>query len=576
MSKATKTRISTRFISYFAVIYLVMIGLMGLIVDMSARSALVDEVDESLVIAAMLARQSLPDASRYDAWASASFDASGFRLTLIDDKGVVLADSHSDPDVLENHLQRPEVQSALRGEVGRAQRTSGSTGFEQRYVAIPPDAGLIVRTSVATRIINDDLWLVRRSTLIAAVAFGLLGVGLMALLARRLAAPIIELTEQARSVAEGDPDVMPRRSRVEELDQLGLAIATMGGRLGSRVSDAEAAIGTLEMVLEALPQGTILVDGRDEIAYANPAAIGILGSVPESLGSLAPLRFQSAVREARATGSPVEKVVEHGAPMRRLRGLATRLAADERVLLLVVDLTESERVDSVRREFVANASHELKTPVSTIIAASETMRMALERGDSSAAGFASRIESSARQLDRLVTDLLDLSRLEREQPDLAPVRLDLLVQEEVDRIRPEASEGEIELVLIADPVSAHAQHRDLSIAVRNLLDNALRHTSSGGSISVKVWSEGESAMASFTDTGEGIPQRDAERVFERFYRVDSARSRATGGTGLGLAIVKHVIESHGGSVDLESQLGVGSTFTIRIRLAAEGESSRSN
>lgn len=576
-SRPYRTKLSSRFVAYYAITYLVMIGLMGFMVDRTTRTALVDEVDENLTVAAGLAEEALPtDPSGYADWAQSTFQASGFRVTLIDTEGVVHADSHSDPEVMENHLGRPEVQMALTGEVGEANRVSDSTGFEQRYVALPPVDGLMVRTSVATRVIDDELWLLRRSIVVAATALGLLGVGLMVFLARRLAQPITELTEQAGAVAEGATDVQPRRSRVEELDQLGLAISTMANRLGSRLSDAEQAMSTLEVVLGALPQGTVLVDGEDRIVYVNTAAGEILGVVPESLVNLAPLQFQNAVRDARLKKKTQTRVLDHGNPTRRLRGVATPFSADDRVLLLVVDITERERTDSIRRDFVANASHELKTPVSTIIASSEALQIALERGDVSAAAFADRIESSARQLDRLVGDLLDLSRLEKESPELSPSRLDHLVRDEVERIRPEAVARGIEIVSHTDEVTATINQRDVSIAVRNMLDNAIRYTPEHGSIVVEVNSEDGSALISVSDTGEGVPTRDIERVFERFYRVDSARSRATGGTGLGLSIVKHVAEGHGGTVSLESELGVGSTFTIRLPMTSKGEETQGN
>ncbi|MGD2044103.1 MAG: ATP-binding protein [Acidimicrobiia bacterium] len=572
-----RTKLSSRFVVYYAITYLVMIGLMGFIVERTARDALTSEVDENLAVAARLATESLPDDPvDYERWVRDTFTAGGFRTTLIDTEGVVLADSHSDPAVMENHLQRPEVQIALSGEVGEAQRISGSTGFEQRYVALPPEEGLIVRTSVATRVIDDELSSVRTSIVLAASALGLLGVALMAFLGRRLARPITELTAQARAVAEGDTKVSPRRSRVAELDQLGLAISTMANRLGVRLSDAEEATATLGVVLEALPQGTVLIDGDDQVVYVNPAARSILGNVPDSLSALAPLQLQNAVREARINNQNETRLVDHGSPPRRLRAVATPFVADDRVLLLVVDITDSERTDSIRRDFVANASHELKTPVSTIIASSEALQIALERRDGSASGFADRIEGSARQLDRLVADLLDLSRLERDKPEMTPVRLDHLVRDEVERIRGEAEAKQLDLQISLNQVTAMANHRDVAIAVRNLLDNAVRYTNNGGSIMVGLGIDHAEAVISVADSGEGIPTRDVERVFERFYRVDSARSRGTGGTGLGLSIVKHVAESHGGGVSVDSELGVGSTFTVRLPLGERGAVSTAN
>jgi signal transduction histidine kinase len=393
---------------------------------------------------------------------------------------------------------------------------------------------------------------------------------LVAFLARRLARPISVLTDQALAVAEGDTDIAPHRSNVWELDQLGLAISTIASKVGSRLTDAEQTTAMLEVVLGALSQGTILFDGADRVMYANPSAYTILGAVPDELSGLVPLQLQDAVRAARSGREQETRTVDHGVPLKRLRAVATPFAGDDRVLLAIVDITERERTDSIRRDFVANASHELKTPVSTIIASSEALRLALERGDDSALAFAARIEGSAHQLDRLVGDLLDLSRLEREFPEVAPVRVDRLVGDEVQRARGEADSKGLTLEVISQSVTAMVNQRDVAIAVANLLDNAIRYTSEGGTVTVEVTGDRDEVVISVTDTGEGIPIRDIDRVFERFYRVDAARSRATGGTGLGLSIVRHVAESHGGSVSVESQLGVGSTFTIRLPLDQRG------
>lgn len=559
------TNLSKRSLIYYALAYLLLIGLMGLIVDRSIGSALISEVDDNLVVAARLARQSLPvDEGGYQDWAEATFQATGYRTTLIAVDGQVLADSHSDPEVMENHARRPEVQEALKGEIGVSSRVSDSTGSDQRYVATPAQEGLIVRTSVPTRVIDSELGPIRLSVVLTVAILGLVGILVVALLARRFARPIAELTDQARAVAAGDTEVTPRRSRVRELDELGLAISAMANRLGSRLSVAEQTTATLEVVLGALSQGTILFDESDRVVYANPSAYGILGSVPDELAGLAPLQFQAAVREARESRDQVTRVLDHGTPTRRLRGVATPFTGDNRVLLLVVDITERERTDAIRRDFVANASHELKTPVSTIIASSEALQIALDRADPSALGFAERIEDSARQLDRLVGDLLDLSRLEKDKPELALVRLDHVVRDEVERTRGDAISKGLDFELSSEAVTAMLNHRDVAIAVRNVLDNAIRYTPEGGSIVINVARDDGFATVSVTDTGEGIPTRDIDRVFERFYRVDSARSRATGGTGLGLSIVRHVAESHGGSVAVESQLGVGSTFIIRL------------
>ena len=560
--------LSRRFVTYYTIAYLVMISLMGVAFDLSSRAALLNDVDHDLEVAASLAQIGLTDdESAYQQWADESFERSGFRFTLIRSDGVVLSDSHLEAEGMENHANRSEVRSALEGSVGLAVRTSASTGFEQRYVAIPPIDDLVVRASVPTRTIASELATLRRNTLIAAVLVGMAGVLVILFLARRLARPITELTTQALAVAGGATEVSPPRSRVLELDQLGGAISSMADRLSARVEDVEEASATLELVLRALPQGTILVDGSDRLVYANNAADDMLGSVPAQLSTLAPLQLQELVREVRATGEHETVMVDRGLPPRRLRAVATPFSNDDRVLLLVADVTDRERTDSIRRDFVANASHELKTPVSTIIASSEALQISLSRADGSAGRFATRIEDSARQLDRLVGDLLDLSRLERDDPEREPERIDLLAREEVERIRPVAEDKKVGLDFDSEELVVLVSRRDLSVAIRNLLDNAVRYTEPGGRVEVDLSRRGGHAVLSITDSGEGIPTRDLERVFERFYRVDTARSRQTGGTGLGLAIAKHVTENHGGSISVTSELGVGSTFVVRLPLS---------
>lgn len=409
----------------------------------------------------------------------------------------------------------------------------------------------------------------RTSIVVVSVLAALAGLGVVALLARHASSPIVKLTARTSALALGESGLELHRSPIREIDQLSVAIARLEEDNRVRLMETEKASATLEVVLGALPQGTILFDESDSVVYANPSAYQLLGAVPDVLSGLAPHPFQVAVRECREGRVPVARVVEHGKPIRMLRAVATPFAGDQRVLLVIVDVTERERSASVRRDFVANASHELKTPVSAIIASSEALRIAVQRGDDSSIGFARQIETSARQLDRLVTDLLDLSRLERDQPEMDPLSLDHMVREELERIRPLAEERGISLSVDVSPVHVAGSRRDVAIAVRNLLDNAVRYTGPGGVITAELSSTNGDAVLRIRDSGEGIPSRDLERVFERFYRVDNARARATGGTGLGLAIVKHVVESHGGSVEVESELGVGSTFTVHLAVLTE-------
>jgi len=565
-----KTPLALRFALYFALVYLVLIGVMGWFVARSVEEAFTDRLFDHLETSARIAEAGMPaDPAVLPEWVETMASATGHRFTVVDRSGVVLADSHGSAAEMESHATRPEMAAAIAGGTGRSSRLSESTGFDQLYLAIPAGESMVLRLSAAARELAADTWPYTSAIIVIAVVVGLVGLAAIVWMAGRLSRPIAQLTGQTLALTEPGSDHPVVHSSVREIDQLATAITRLDTESRIRLQEAEGASATLEVVLGALPQGTVLFGDDDEVVYANPSAYELLGSVPDVLSGLVPFSFQTAVERCRDLRSPATTDAEHGKPVRVLRAIATPFADDRRVLLVVADVTERERAASVRRDFVANASHELKTPVSAIVASAEALQIAVERGDGSAQRFAVQIEASARQLDRLVADLLDLSRLERDQPQLEPLSLDHLVAEEVERVRSTTDQGEISLNVSSTPVRVAGSRRDLAIAVRNLLENAVRYTPPGGSIDVELTVVEGKVVLRVVDTGEGIPTRDLERVFERFYRVDSARARATGGTGLGLSIVKHVVESHGGGVEVASELGLGSTFTVRLPLLEE-------
>jgi two-component system, OmpR family, phosphate regulon sensor histidine kinase PhoR len=556
-----RSGLAVRLLVVGGLVAMALVILMMALVDRSIRRVWLEDLDRDLASIAAVTGAGLSD-SDPEAWTAEVAARTGTRVTLIDLDGAVLADSHQSPETMENHATRPEVVAALAGEIGGDTRTSASTGFAQRYVAVPPDDGIVVRVSAPLAAIDAELAETRQAVASAGVVIAVVAIALLVLMGRRMARPVVRLADQAHAIAAGDLAVEPARFPTAELDRLGTALGHIAEDLGGRMREAEEASSTLEVVLGAIPLGTVLFEA-DDVAYSNTAAGEMLGVAPTGLRSMVPLQFQEAVREARASGEARSREVDHGIPARRLRAVATPLG-EARVLLVIVDVTERIRIDAVRRDFVANASHELKTPVATMIASAEALQIALGRRDPSAERFASQLEGSARQLDRLVGDLLDLSRLEQEAPVLAPVRLDELVLEELARHRARIEDNGLTLDVVADPAMIMGDTADLRIAVRNLVDNAIRHTPEGGIVDVRVGANEDTVFVRVTDTGEGIPSADLSRIFERFYRVDSARSRDTGGTGLGLAIVRHVAESHGGRATVTSELGAGSVFTVTL------------
>lgn len=323
----------------------------------------------------------------------------------------------------------------------------------------------------------------------------------------------------------------------------------------------------IERVLEALPEASVVVDGSGSpVRMGNqPLAMTLVQG-----GRIAIPEISSMIADVRRDGD----IREHDVTVRRpplgkgLISLRLRVAplGPDRVLVLAEDLSEAQRVDAVRRDFVANVSHELKTPIGALSLLAEAVLSSADEPEA-VRHFAGRMEAEAGRLSDLVGDLIDLSRLQGTDPlkDAVPIAVDDVVAEAADAVRQLANNSQIEVVVGGTPdLMVIGMEAQLVTALRNLLTNAINYSSRGTKVAVATRLSNQVVEISVTDQGMGIPESELQRVFERFYRVDQARSRVTGGTGLGLSIVKHVAENHGGEVGVWSILGEGSTFTLRL------------
>jgi two-component system sensor histidine kinase SenX3 len=399
-------------------------------------------------------------------------------------------------------------------------------------------------------------------TVLVLILIGTVSALVAAAVTRRAAAQRVDAAIQALAPDQPARDGRDRPTLDRSLDDLERAVATEARRR-AQVAEAE---NRLSWALGAIANGVVIFDDRGEIAYRNDPAASFLAArhsdalVEEAITTMASdaLRGRGAEREIELFGPPRRVLSVRAVPLEN----GTRPSG---VLVVVEDTSERRRLENVRRDFVANISHELKTPVGALALLAETL---LDEDDPDVAKrLAERLANEAFRVGNTIDDLLELSRLEV-ATGLATdeVTVAHVVGDAADRVRPAAEQRGIEIEVEQTPLrlTVVGDRRQLVSAVTNLLDNAVKYSEPGSSIGVRARTDGTWVDLAVHDRGIGIPRRDLERIFERFYRVDRARSRDTGGTGLGLAIVRHVASNHRGEVRVESREGVGSTFTLRL------------
>jgi len=548
------------------------------------RRWLIDRESEQILrLAREAARTAAPAPDSWQAFADSLDVRFGLRATIIDGSGVVLADSRAHAAGMENHAGRVEVRAALAGRVGFGVRRSATVGQEFLYCAVPlapPVNGAAVMRLAEPLVVVGRLsdTLARVSTAAAALAL-LASVLVLASVTRRFAKRLESLRAIARRIGEGDADARAPEVPRDDLGQLGRALNEMRGQLESRLETLRRERDDRERILAHMSDGVALLDGADHIVHVNHRFAELLDAawrpepgVPFASYARIPELIE-LLTESRRQGRTLERELKPWATRAgSARATVTPLggAPPEPVLVVLHDLSESEAVQRMRQDFVANVSHELRTPLTTLRGYAETL---LEGGlddTEHREEFVRSMRDGAMRLQALVEDLLALAELER--PDAAlrrePLDLRALAAEHVDHVRGAAERAGLELVLEpGPPVKLSGDRVRLGQVLANLLDNAVKYTERG-SVRVAVGVANGRAWCEVRDTGPGIPARDLPRVFERFYRVDKARSREKGGTGLGLSIVKHALAQHGGEVSVVSRVGVGTTFRFEVPVDA--------
>ena len=568
-------------------VILILLAMAGLVIYLSdlLRDAHLADLQAKLTAEARLIEDALASSSAWDEpggdldpVARHYADLLDARVTFIGADGVVLGESHDDRTQMDNHLYRPEVQQALATGRGSSIRYSRTVRYEMMYVAVPVTlegrVRGIVRVALPLREIEANVARLRWTVLSAALLTALVATLLAVLIAERTARPVRELTQVVQRMTEGDLSARLLPLTRDEVGTLTRAFNQMSDRLRGTVNKLVEERSRLVAVLDNMANGVVITDGDGRVRLINPAAIRLLGIAEEAaLGRpLAQVArdyriidlWQRCCEQNEEQFEPVE--VSRQGPF--LQAIATPLrdAGPRACLVILQDLTQIRRLETVRRDFISNISHELRTPLASLKALVDTLRDGALEDPPAAHRFLERMETEVDALTQMVQELLELSRIESGQVPLRlkPTPVADVVLPPVERLRAQAERAGLNLTidLPADlpPVLADAER--VQQVVTNLVHNAIKFTPPEGQVTISAGASGDTVTISVHDTGVGIPADELLRIFERFYKADRARSG--GGTGLGLAIAKHIIQAHDGRLWVESVEGRGSTFYVAL------------
>lgn len=509
------------------------------------------------------------------------------RVTVVLPSGLVIGESFGIAPEMENHRIRPEIAAAFEGKKGMAVRYSGTLGENMMYVAIPmEESGMVsavVRTSLSVSGIDGEIRSVQKSLVGVLLVTVLAAAGASFFVSRRITRPLEEMRAGARSFAAGDLSHKLDLPDTEELYQLAGTMNKMAKLLDEKIKSAEYRAMELEAVLSSMKEAVIAIDLNERILMVNRAASSIFGhpanemtdrNVHEIARNWA---LQQFINKALACHDSIEDdIIIMGSVERIFNIHSTALCSIQGgrmgTLIIFHDITRIRRLETMHKDFAANVSHELKTPLTSVKGFVETLQdLNGSEPVEKRSEFLLIIEKNVNRLISLVDDLMALSKVERKEGDgtsLQQEELIALVNVALDSCK---NLGEVRGVSLkkelTGPIGVMVDPRLMEQAVVNLVDNALKYSEPGSQVLVQVFRRDKSAVIRVIDSGQGISREHLPRIFERFYRVDRARSRDLGGTGLGLAIVKHIVQYHGGEIRVESTPGEGSAFEICLPLA---------
>ena len=504
------------------------------------------------------------------------------RFTIVLPDGRVIGDSNASPSEMENHGKRLEVQQALAGEPGKARRTSQTLESELLYVAVPlvDTNGTIrcaVRASLPITAIREQLRPMTTRVIMATLITGLIAMFVCIVVVRRITRPLQTMSQAALKFAEGELNHRVPQQDADELQHLSESLNRMSSQLSDTLSTINEQRNEQNAVLSSMDEGVLAIDANNRIIHANRVAGDILGinhrevkkaSINEIINNAEIIDFMTQVTEDQQRRTrELECQQEERTKIIQASGRALWNSTDDSIGALIVmrDVTHLRHLEKVKTDFVANVSHELKTPITAIQGFVETLLSDEWKHTKAARRFLEIIRQQSGRLNNIVDDLLTLSRLEQADTNIIrkPNRILKVVENAIKIVELQASDKKIKVETdIPKKIEWTINAPLIEQAMVNLLSNAVKYSDPEKKIVIQVIEEQDQLSIRITDKGYGIDQKNLNRLFERFYRIDSGRSSKQGGTGLGLSIVKHIVQTHQGIIKVESQEGVGSTFQI--------------
>ena len=524
------------------------------------------------------------DAASLGALVKAVSPKTACRITIIDKKGVVLADSEKSKEAIlgiENHINRPEVRVALAGGTGIDTHYSQTLKIDMLYAAIPikdkSETVGVLRLSLPLEVVQRTLFTIRKTVVMGLIFALLLAFALGSIIAGNTIRPINRMIQVSRRFSEGDFSRRILQSQKDEIGELGNTLNKMAQDIEDRIREVKTQNQKLAAIFNSMIEGVIVLDKEKRIMSINSTIekmFGVSKKDAEDRPFLEAIRnndISDVIGDVLKKGEPVSAELTLKYPVNKISEVsATPIFDNKKVtgcLVVIHDITEIRKLETMRSDFVANVSHELKTPLTSIKGFIETLLEGALDDKENSRSFLVIIQEHAKRLNDLVNDLLSLAHLESKEITLEKndVHLRELVEGVVLGFRSQLRKKGIEIKdELPSGLSIRADKNRIEQVFTNLIDNAIKFNKEKGFIRIYSQDADNKIKIAVEDSGSGIPEKDMSRIFERFYRVDKARSRELGGTGLGLSIVKHIVELHGGSTGAESAEGVGSKFWLAL------------